>query len=211
MSKTKDRISVIMIVIGSLLIVSCLCLIWWNYDQSRKAEKAAEQELAKVEDTIDDRINGTAAFDSSKDDKSSISFIKAQIKKMPVVEIDGNDYIGYLYFPTLDLRLPVMNTYNESKLNIAPCRYFGSLETDDLVIAGHNFYGGFDMLDKLKKGDKLTFTNMDGKTFEYTVGDTEMLKPLQVTDMVENDWDLSLYTCNYSGLERFTVRCRLAD
>jgi sortase A len=105
----------------------------------------------------------------------------------------------------------VFNTFTYYKLNIAPCRYYGSLETDDLVIAGHNFNSGFEKLKQLKKKDTVLFTNMNGETYSYRVEDTEMLKPEQVTDMVQSSYDLSLYTCNYSGSERFTVRCRITD
>ncbi|MBO5575498.1 MAG: hypothetical protein IKH90_08615 [Ruminococcus sp.] len=48
---------------------------------------------------------------------------------------------------------------------------------------------------------------MDYETFKYRVEDDEMLKPAQVTDMVQSHYDLSLYTCSHSGNERFTVRC----
>lgn len=207
MSKGKDRTAAVLIIIGAIMIAASAGLVLWNYYESSKAQKAAREQLVKVEKEISRREQ------VNTDSSIQAAFIPqgSEIKKMPVAEIDGNDYIGYLSIPSVDLKTPVMNTYNDYKLNIAPCRYYGSLETDDLVIAGHNFYNGFELLKQLKKGDTVLFTNMDGKTYNYRVEDTEMLKPLQVTDMVQSGFELSLYTCNYSGSERFTVRCRLLD
>lgn len=206
MSKSKQRLSKALIITGALMLAACAVLMVWNVHQSNKAHQAVQEQLPKVESAISQR-----AESSSKNDNTTAPLIEAEKKKMPVVEIDGNDYIGYITIATLGMKLPVMNTYSDYKLNIAPCRYYGSLETDDLVIAGHNFASSFEKLTQLKEGDEVRFTNMNGQTYVYKVGETEMLKPAQVTDMVESEWDLSLFTCNYSGWERFTVRCTLAE
>ena len=206
MDKKRKLVSAVLIAVGSLLIAACLVLIWWDHYKSDKADEAAKQELAKVENAIAKREP-----ESSISNDSRVAFIGEQSKQMPVVEIDGYEYIGYLDMPSLDVKLPVMNTYSEKNLDIAPCRFYGSLQTDDLVIAGHNFRGGFNKLSNIQKGDKLSFTNMDGDVFVYVVKDTEMLDPDQVTDMVQSSWDLSLYTCNYTATQRFTVRCSLIE
>ena len=207
MSKGKDRTAAVLIIIGAIMIAASAGLVLWNYYESSKAQKAASEQLVKVEKEISRREQ------VNTDSSIQAAFIPqgSEIKKMPVAEIDGNDYIGYLSIPSVDLKTPVMNTYNDYKLNIAPCRYYGSLETDNLVIAGHNFYGGFNKLTSLKESDKVIFTNMDGDVFTYHVGEIEMLDPDQVVDMVESSWDLTLYTCNYTASQRFTVRCKLIE
>lgn len=207
MNKRANRVSTALIIIGSLMIAACAALVWWNYHQSSKAKRSADKLQTQVEKAIAQQENAS----SLHPDSSEAPAIEAVKKHMPVVEVDGNDCIGYLTVPAVDLKMPVFNTFTYYKLNIAPCRYYGSLETDDLVIAGHNFNSGFEKLKQLKKKDTVLFTNMNGETYSYRVEDTEMLKPEQVTDMVESSYDLSLYTCNYSGSERFTVRCRITD
>lgn len=52
---------------------------------------------------------------------------------------NGYEYIGYLSIPSIGLALPVMKQWSYAGLKIAPGRYSGSLYTDDLVIAGHNY------------------------------------------------------------------------
>lgn len=207
MSKHAKRVSAALIIAGALMIAASVGLIWWNHQQSDKAEKSADKLEAQVESVIEQRKSEI----SQQSGDSSVPAVELIKKRMPVVEVDGNDCIGYLSIPAVELKLPVFNTYSEVKLNIAPCRYYGSLETDDLVIAGHNFYSGFEKLKQLNKKDTVLFTNMNGETYTYRVEDTEMLKPSEVTDMVESNYELTLYTCNYSGSERFTVRCRIAE
>lgn len=207
MSKRAKRVSAALIIAGALMIAASVGLIWWNHHQSDKAEQSADKLEAQVESVIEQRKSEI----SQQSGDSSVPAVELIKKYMPVVEVDGNDCIGYLSIPAAELKLPVFNTYSEVKLNIAPCRYYGSLETDDLVIAGHNFYSGFEKLKQLNKKDTVLFTNMNGETYTYRVEDTEMLKPSEVTDMVESNYELTLYTCNYSGSERFTVRCRIVE
>ena len=57
------------------------------------------------------------------------------IPEMPVVTVDGNDYIGYLSVPSLGLELPIMSDWDYDKLQLAPCRQLGSVYTDDLVLS----------------------------------------------------------------------------
>jgi len=206
MSKRSKRISTALIVAGVLMLAACGGLLWWNYHQSNDAEKSAEKLQTQLESVVAQRER-----DILSQGDGSMPAIERIKKKMPVESVDGNDCIGYLTVASVDLKLPVLDSYSEEKLNIAPCRYYGSLETDDLVIAAHNFFSGFEKLKQLKNKDIVQFTNMDGETYTYRVEDTEMLKPSQVTDMVQSSYEMSLYTCNYTGSERFTVRCRLID
>ena len=123
------------------------------------------------------------------------------------VVIDGESYMGYLSIPVLKLELPVMSDWDYAKLKIAPCRYFGSAETDDLVICAHNFDRHFGRLKNLRAGDLVTFTDADGVSFIYEVKAIETLQPTQISEMIQSEYDLSLYTCTYGGRTRVTVRC----
>lgn len=131
--------------------------------------------------------------------------------EMTVKNIDGNDYIGYITIPSIDICLPVMSDWNYEKLKIAPCRYNGWTTTGDFVIAAHNYKKHFGLLSELKNGDKITFTDLNGNVYCYEVGDMEILPPEATEEMIKSDWDLSLYTCVYSGSKRITIRCKKVD
>lgn len=76
-------------------------------------------------------------------------------------------------------------------------------------MAGHNFVNHFGRLNQLQVGDKVYFKAASGRRYVYRVAKLEVLKPTAISKMVKSKYDLSLFTCTYSGLTRFTVRCRL--
>ena len=194
MSKSKQRLSKALIITGALMLAACAVLMVWNVHQSNKAHQAVQEQLPKVESAISQR-----AESSSKNDNTTAPLIEAEKKKMPVVEIDGNDYIGYITIATLGMKLPVMNTYSDYKLNIAPCRYYGSLETDDLVIAGHNFASSFEKLTQLKEGDEVRFTNMNGQTYVYR--GEELRNELLQLDKAQDGSYGPVYDCDGKEIE----------
>ncbi|MGN1344110.1 MAG: sortase, partial [Traorella sp.] len=127
--------------------------------------------------------------------------------EMPTIEIDGHFYVGRLDIEALGLSLPVMNSSSSSNLKIAPCRYYGSVYTDDMVIAAHNYRSHFARLNELTSDDIVKFTDVDGNEFFYQVVGLEVLKPTNVDLMIHSDYDLTLYTCTYGGASRITIRC----
>ena len=131
---------------------------------------------------------------------------------MPTQEIDGQNYIGTLQIEALELSLPVISEWSYSRLQIAPCRYAGSVYMDNMVIAAHNYTSHFGRLKELSQGDAVTFTDIDGNIFRYRVTEIETLQPYSVKEMTSGDWDLTLFTCTIGGRTRVTVRCeRVTD
>ena len=126
---------------------------------------------------------------------------------MPVVMLDGYEYVGYVEIPVLGLKLPVMSEWDYNRLKLAPCRQFGSSRTDDLVIAGHNYRRHFGYLKNLSAGDTVTFTDMEGILNTYRVAKIETLDPNQVDAVQNSGYALVLYTCTMSGKTRTTVFC----
>ena len=63
----------------------------------------------------------------------------------------------------------------------------------------------------VENGKYLTYDNMreenNGNNYIYEVVTIEVLKPNQVSEMINNDYDLTLYTCTNDGQNRITVRC----
>ena len=206
MDKKKDRAGTIMIIIGMVLIAACIGLFVWNLLDAERAREDMDERLNLVIGAIEERLKNPG---ESSDPGESSTSVSADQKNMPVVKLDGYEYIGYLTVPSVELRIPVMNTCDDRSLRVAGGRYYGSLETDDLVIAAHNYKNGAGKLDRVKLGDEVIFTNMNGKEYHYKVGELEIVQPEQVHEMVESRWELSIYTCTYLGTERFTVRCEM--
>lgn len=188
--------------IGAALLIAALSLLLFNRAEDEKAGNAVEEILPAVMEAIENPENSaseTIPTESVPEQEVSTD--------MAVAEIDGYGYIGYLSIPVLELELPVMSQWDYTRLKIAPCRYFGSTKTDDLVICGHNYTRHFGTLKDLQSGDLVIFTDMDGVTSAYEVKAVETLQPAQISEMIESDYDLTLYTCTYGGASRVTVRC----
>lgn len=131
--------------------------------------------------------------------------------ELPVVEIDGNEYVGEISIPAIGIDLPVMSEWSYPKLKISPCRQFGSSRTDDLVIAAHNYESHFGKIGTLALGDEVRFTDMDGIENHYTVSAIEVHDPTDVEAVEHSGHDLVLYTCTYGGKTRIVVFCDRND
>lgn len=190
------KVGTICMVLGAALVLAALSLFLWNRQEASAADAAAASALAQVDAYI--ATNESAASDPYS-------------AEMTEVEIDGHSYIGYLSLPTENLELPVMSDWNYDQLRIAPCRYYGSTKTNDLVIAGHNYIRHFGPIENLVPGDPVYFTDMDGVITAYEVAEVDTLSATAVEEMTGSSFDLTLFTCNYSGQARVTVRCDRAD
>lgn len=181
-------------VLGLLLLAAALCLTAYNLWDAHRADEAAQGIVEKLEDKVE---------------QGEID----QTREMPTVEIDGNLYIGELSVPDLALTLPVMADWDYDKLKIAPCRYSGNYYYDDLVVCAHNYARHFSPLKWLPEGTEITFINVLGERFDYTISWIETIQPEAVEEMVEKDaeagedWDLTLFTCNTGGQTRCAIRC----
>lgn len=177
-------------ILGAVLLVMALSLFLFNKQESKRAGEASERILPLV----------IEATENSRD---------LEQQGIAEIQIEGYDYIGYLSIPELALELPVMKQWSYEGLKIAPCRYSGSQQTDDLIIVAHNYDSHFYSIKWLTGGSKVFFTDMDGITCQYTVYSVEMLDPNDFDRMVIEDknWDLILLTCTVSGKSRYIVRC----
>lgn len=185
----------ILIILGIGLIFSGLGLSIYNISNDITASKIA----LNVNQVMDEILNEESDW---KDKYQEVLNME-----MPTIEIDGHFYVGRLDIEALGLSLPVMNSSSSSNLKIAPCRYYGSVYTDDMVIAAHNYRSHFARLNELTSDDIVKFTDVDGNEFFYQVVGLEVLKPTNVDLMIHSDYDLTLYTCTYGGASRITIRC----
>lgn len=126
---------------------------------------------------------------------------------MPTVRTGSYDYIGYLDFPGYGLTMPVAAEFSFPAMEISPCRHTGSVYNDNLVVAGHNYKTEFDVLFRLKAGDTVTFTDVDGNVFTYTVREFVSVTPDDSDTVMNSGYALTMYTCNWDTSERVTVFC----
>ncbi len=173
-----------------MLLIAALSLSFWNIYEDNRALSAIEEILPELQIIIENS-------DKTVDD----------IDNNPAVSIENYEYIGVLSIPDLSLELPVMDNWDYKRLKISPCRFYGSVYTDDIVIAAHNYSRHFGKISQLKIGSEIYFTDIYGETVCYGVLEIETLSGTDAEKMVSSDYDLTLFTCTYSGESRVTIRC----
>jgi sortase A len=191
------------LLLGICLWLGALSLTLYNYWEADNAEQASRLLVVELEEQI-----------AVQDDKTALQWAESeeavQAQEMPVIEIDGTDYIGVLEIPSLGLSLPVAAEWDYTRLKNSPCRYTGSYYTDDLVICGHNYAKHFSPIRRVSIGSDVYFTNVNGEVIHYVVVNRETVQPTAVEEMIDNTiagWDLTLFTCNLGGQTRCAVRC----
>ncbi len=202
----KLKKSNIFITIGLVLIGAALLLVLYNINQARQAQIASKKALnelsSQISLSLENNINSKTA------DNQPVYQSHRQMD-MPKININGEYYVGILKIPALGLELPVKGDFSYKGLLSAPCMYYGSVYTDNMVVAAHNYYSHFGRLKSLKIGDEVSFTDGDGNVFTYAVGEIEQLRGSQVEEMKSGFRELTLFTCTPCGKARVTVRLEL--
>lgn len=202
------KTGIAIVAVGAVLILSALLLLLYNRYEDAHAGQEAENQLTDIEAAIAAQTTDTpAATMPNKGGNTATPSPTALDPEMPVVTLDGYEYVGYVEIPVLALKLPVMADWDYTRLKVAPCRQFGSSRTDDLVIAAHNYENHFGRLKELTKGDTVIFTDMEGIVNAYSVEKIETLEPDEVDAVQNSGYDLVLYTCTKGGKTRVTVFC----
>ncbi len=178
-------------------------------EKPQSTETSDEPSETENSESVSEKTSGIDK--ESEKEKVYPDYVLDPSMKMPVLELDGINYIGIVELPTLGVTLPIIENLNESNLRSSPCRYVGSVYRSDLVIAGHNYRSHFGSLGSLSYGDIVQFTDMDGNIFVYKVIEIETLDAYANDAMVSGKCDLTLFTCNFSGKKRVTVRCELTE
>ncbi len=206
----KRKLGILFMCLGTALLVLALSLFFYNMEEAQEAQRATVNLLPQLVQQIEadaDDIEGEEETRPVIIPGTPLDLLDPSVFEMTEVEIDGHKYIGYLAIPDLGLELPVMSEWSYEKLRIAPCRYTGTVLSEDLVLMAHNYATHFGQLQKLPIGAQISFTDMDGVTTLYEVIAIEVLTPTAVEDMTAGEFDLTLFTCTYGGQSRVTVRC----
>ncbi|WP_124099015.1 sortase [Ruminococcus sp. Marseille-P6503] len=193
-----------LIAAGTVLLLAALSLVLWNGYRERRSENSMTAVLSELKKEISEgSSDGSVSSDEGAGDKSGVVS-----PEKDYIEIDGKLYIGYISIPSIEAELPVMDEWSYDNLNIAPCRYSGSLAAGDMVIAAHNYKNFFSRLDELNSGDEVIFTTASGIEHRFQVIQTDIVNGTDIDAMLSGseEWDLTLFTCTWSGWSRVAVR-----
>lgn len=204
----RNKFGIFCMILGTALLIGALALFLYNQQESQTAEEASVELVTQLVEQLETVENPTVPIEYVG---VPVEYLDPEAFVMTETVINGHAYIGYLSFPSLELELPIMSGWTYDKLQISPCRYYGSVLGRDLVLMAHNYPSHFGRIKELQEGDTVYFTDMDGITTEYIVVGQDILDPTAVEEMIAGDFDLTLFTCTYGGKSRVTVYCDIVE
>ena len=124
---------------------------------------------------------------------------------LPVLSVDGVDFVGVLEMPRYSSKLPV--AANWGKVSEYPCLFDGSVYDRTLQIGATTQKGQYDFYRDISVGDAISFTDMEGNRFCYTVADIRYEKHADQAALLQKDAALTLFIKNVYDLEYIVIFC----
>lgn len=211
----KKKHGMCCIIIGTMLLIAALSLVICNCRTNKIAEENSGKILSIMKEKIPKQTEpkSTTLFDNNDIfQEYETQITTEEITEEAFIEIENIAYIGYISIPDLGIELPVMAEWSYDNLKISPCRYKGTVNNGDIIIAAHNYNSHFGRLNELSGGEEIIFTAADGKVYNYEVIQTENISGKDVEAMefgLSENWDMTLFTCTLSGQSRVTIRAIL--
>lgn len=126
---------------------------------------------------------------------------------MPVLEIDGSDYVALVDIPALGLLLPVADEWDKGRVVIGPRRFGGTVYDGSLVVGGADQQGQFSGFAYLQPGSSVTVTDMTGLVFHYVIDRIDRSASASEEILTAGNADLTLFVRNAYGLDYILLRC----
>ena len=211
-----------------LLCVLSSYAIYAEYDRNKSGEVSKEilQEISFQDTTklVDEEVI-VVRLNAIPEEKNVTTTQVVQIEQkievpdeQKLTASDGTIYytIGVINIPSINVNYPILSTYTDELLKIAPCRFHGPNpnEVGNLCIAGHNYKNSkfFSKVPNLQLGDKIEITDLSGRMLTYTVYDKFIVNPdeLECTSQLTNgNKEITLITCTNDNKQRYIIKARV--
>lgn len=182
---------------GGTCILIALIFLTHNVTEDYKVDESTKKIVSELKESVEN--------DSNQQNR----YIDNPKMEMPIKQINGYDYIGYLRIEKLSLDLPIMSEWSYPLIRISPARFKGSIYENNMIILAHNYKAHFGYLYKLDRGDMVEFVDMDNNHFIYKVEEVEKINGDKMEELLSGVWDLTLFTCTLGGKSRVVVRCKI--
>ena len=210
-----------------LLCVLSSYAIYAEYDRN-KSEQVSKEILEGIEFKSDTEIveeEVTVIVLNAIPEEEDIAQVQTILTEVPTeipdeqktVASDGTEYytIGVINIPSIDVNYPILSTYSDALLKIAPCKFHGPNpnEVGNLCIAGHNYKNSkfFSKVPSLDTGDIIEITDLGDNTLKYEVYDKFIVNPdeLECTSQkTEGKREITLITCTNDNKQRYIIKAR---
>ena len=175
---------------AALLIATAIALIGWIWNVHSWAQKSAD-----YAQTISAQI--PAPQDAALEERTN--------NAMPLLSIEGTDFVGILEMPRFGSALPV--GANWGKVSHYPCRFDGSAYDRTLQLGATTQKGQYDFYREISVGDSISFTDMEGNRYQYAVADIRYESHADQAALTKKDADLTLFIKNIYASEYIILFC----
>ncbi len=143
--------------------------------------------------------------------------VQEEPKTVTYTASNGKQYetIATLNIPSLGIKYPILSTTSEALLKVSLNKYWGSNpnEVGNMCVLGHNYENTkfFSKLPNIKIGDIVQITDLEGKTLDYTVYETDIIDPYDnscTSQLTDGHTEITLITCYNKGAQRFIAKAR---
>lgn len=181
----------ILLILGCGLILVSLCLVVFLGVRRYLGNQTCQSVVATMNEILPERSAGLKGA--------------SQNAPLPVLEIDGVDYVALIEIPACDITLPVAGQWNSNALSQAPALFAGSVHDSPLVIGGDSQQFGF--CSQIETGVLVTVTDMTGAQFHYTVTQIHRSPDAQSQWLTDPNYDLTLFCRDSTSTDYIAVRC----
>lgn len=189
--QTKPIINRLCLWVGvSLLVVAVVVLFSWQWGIHTWQQKTADC-VHTVLSLIPEPKN--AALEERRDNT------------MPVLSVEGTNFVGILEMPKFDSLLPVCADWGD--VEKYPCSFSGSVYDHTIQIGATSQKGQYDFYREISAGDTVFFTDMEGNRYAYSVTNIRVVNHADQSALRRDDGALTLFIKNVYGFEYIVVSC----
>ena len=127
---------------------------------------------------------------------------------MPVLSVDGIDFVGLIELPRYESVLPVCADWGE--ISQYPCRFSGSIYDGTMQIGATTQKGQYDFYRELSLGDTVYYTDAEGSRYTYTISSLCSEKQADQGALQKKEAALTLFVKNIYSFEYLIVFCNAA-
>ena len=128
---------------------------------------------------------------------------------MPVLSLEGTDFVGILEMPGYASVLPVCADWGRPSKY--PCCFSGSIYDGTLQIGGTSQKGQYDFYREISVGDAVYFTDVTGNRYACEVTDIRYEKHADQEALQRNDAALKLFIKNMYAFEYIVIFCDISS
>lgn len=220
-SKYGNVLTIILIV-AIIAIIGIICFIGYSLYQKYYIEKGAAEVVSQFEDLVgdnDDTTNNDTGNNTVGDiagiDNTDFDINNTTTSSGKKVTYKGFDVLGTIQIPTINLKYPILAKVTPKSLQTSVAWLYGPglNQIGNNVIIGHNYRNGtmFSNVKKLKNGDSIYITDLNGKKVKYVVYKIYRTSGNDATYMTRNTnnkREISLSTCTDDSKARTIVWAR---